>query len=283
MEESETIKEVLRELAGVKLGQDQVPPGINLAQVRAIAARYGLAPLDVELHCLVSGILPERYRRNYGTIGLSGQVALLKACVAVVGAGGLGGFIIEGLARMGVGRITIIDGDLFTENNLNRQLGCTEDTLGMPKAKVLAERALRINSAVSAQPVVAVLDAASAPQLLRGAQVVIDALDNLPSRLVLQRAAQEMGVPFVHGAIAGNTGQVMTIYPDDQGLTALYGEQPAVQFGVERSTGNPAATPMLVAAWQIAQTVQLVTGKEVPAHRLLLFDLEFAEMTEVTV
>ncbi|MCE5258854.1 MAG: ThiF family adenylyltransferase [Chloroflexi bacterium] len=259
------------------------PSGISLGEVHKLARRFGLSIRDVELRALKMGVLPERYRRSYGTLGLHGQIALLESCVAVVGAGGLGGYIIEGLARMGIGKLIIIDGDTFSESNLNRQLGCTEDTLGMPKASVLAERVRRINSAVEPLALIVSFEELNARELLTGAQVVADALDSLPSRLLLQRAAQALRIPMVHGAIAGHTGQVMTIMPDDVGLPALYGDTPRSAHGVEQVLGNPAATPMLVAAWQIAQVVQLLIGSQGPARRMLLFDLEYGESTEVLV
>ena len=77
------------------------------------------------LRILEDGQIPERYRRNIGTIGVDGQRRLLRAKVAIVGAGGLGGNVIEHLTRQGVGYLRIIDGDFFAAHNLNRQLLAT--------------------------------------------------------------------------------------------------------------------------------------------------------------
>ena len=257
-------------------------PTLSLAQTEALARETGLPRRAVELAALEREILPERYRRNLGTLGWAGQARLLRATVAVVGAGGLGGWIIEGLARMGVGRLIVIDGDHFQENNLNRQLGCTEETLDQAKADALARRVAQINGAVEVRAHVAWLNEANAPVLLGEAELVVDALDNLPSRMALQNAAARLGIPMVHGAIGGYTGQVMTIFPGDAGLTALYGPGPWPEHGVEAVLGNPAATPMMIAAWEIQEAVKVLSGQGQPLRgRMLFMDAELGSFTEI--
>jgi len=183
---------------------------------------------------------------------------------------------------MGVGHLIIIDGDTFQENNLNRQLGCTERALGRPKAECLAERAAEVNSAVRVSPYALWLDERNAAELLAGADVIVDALDTLPARMMLARAAAALGAPLVHGAIGGYTGQVTTIMPGDPGLEALYGSGPLPERGVETKLGNPAATPMMVAAWEIQETIKLLVGQgEVLRGRVLLMDAEFGEISEI--
>jgi molybdopterin/thiamine biosynthesis adenylyltransferase len=256
-------------------------PGISLSGVRQLAAKHDCQIRDVERQALQAGIVPERYRRNLGTIGLAGQCKLLDSCVAVVGAGGLGGYVIEGLARMGIGRLILIDGDKYVENNLNRQLGCTEVSLGQSKAVVMKQRIAEVNSAVEVTVCAAWLGEENAPSLVQGAQVLVDALDNLPTRLVLQRVAARLNVPLVHGAIAGYIGQVLTILPGDSGLMGLYADKPGVDKGIEVSLGNPAATPMLVAAWQVSEVIKLLVGGPVLNRRLLVFDTEFGETSDI--
>jgi len=274
----EALVRALRDHAAKTSGS---PPAFGVMQARRIAEECRCTVGDVERAALAARILPERYRRNLGTIGWEGQERLLRSAVAVVGAGGIGGWIIEGLARMGVGYLTIIDCDRFEENNLNRQLGCTERTLGLPKAEVLAERVAQVNAAVAPTPRVVRLDAGNAAELLAGAEVVVDALDTLPARMDLQRAAKALGIPMVHGAIAGYTGQVTTVLPGDAGLTALYGEA-VPERGIETTLGNPAATPMMVAAWQIHEVIKLLVGAKHILHaRLLVMDAEYGEFGEI--
>lgn len=274
----ETLLSALREYAA---RAETSPPAIGVIQTRHLAEEHGCTVRDVERAALAVGVLPERYRRNLGTIGWEGQQRLLESTVAVVGAGGIGGWIVEGLARMGVGHLIVIDSDRFEENNLNRQLGCSERTLGLPKAECLAERVAQVNAAVKVTPHVVRLSAENAGELLAGAEVVIDALDTLPTRLALQGAAAVLGVPMVHGAIAGYTAQVTTIMPGDAGLRALY-RCAVPERGVETILGNPAATPMMVAAWQVHEVVKLLVGSEHTLRaRLLLMDAEHGEFGEI--
>lgn len=225
---------------------------------------------------LARGEVPERYLRNIGTIGIEGQKRLLEARVAVVGAGGLGGNVIELLARQGIGFLRIIDGDTFARHNLNRQLLATERTLGMNKATVAAARVAEVNSDVKVDAVPAMFDENNGAGLLAGMDVVVDALDSIHCRLLLGRVARELGIPLVHAAIAGLTGQVKTILPDGPGLEKIYGTLNGRNEGVEAVLGNPSATPALAAALQVQEVVKLLTGIGKPLiDELLYFDAEF--------
>jgi len=227
------------------------------------------------LALLARGEIPERYRRNIGTIGIEGQKRLLEARVAIVGAGGLGGNVIELLARQGVGFLRIIDGDTFARHNLNRQLLATERTLGMNKAAVATTRVAEVNSDVETHAVPAMLGEDNAEELLSGMDVVVDALDSISSRLLLCRIAQKLEIPLVHAAIAGFTGQVRTILPTDGGLEKIYKTAGGSDKGIETVLGNPAATPALAAAIQVQEVVKLLTGVgETISHKLLYFDTE---------
>jgi len=265
----------LRPAATSAIGPDgQERRLVTLAAVQRIAQQTGASRREVEIAALREHILPARYERSLGTVGWEGQSKLLESTVAVVGAGGLGGWVIEGLARMGVGRLIVIDGDVFVENNLNRQALCTEGALGRPKAEVATERVAAVNAAVEVTVYVRLATAENMAHLLQGAQVVVDALDSLPTRLMLQDTCRALGVPLVHGAIAGYLGQVTTIFPGDAGLRALYGDVVPEQ-GIERQLGNPAGTPLMVAAWQVQETIKLLLGSGEPLRgRLLLLDAE---------
>lgn len=228
------------------------------------------------LQQLRAGQVPERYQRNIGTICIAGQIRLLEAKVAVVGAGGLGGNIIELLTRQGVGCLRIIDGDSFAAHNLNRQLLATEGNLGMNKAEAAAKRIAEINADVCAEVRQEMLEEANALELLTGMDVVVDALDNISGRLLLSKTAQTLGLPLVHGAIAGFTGQVTTLLPGDGGMEKLYRVSGRPDKGIETGLGNPAATPALAAALQAQEVIKLLTGVgDVLKGKLLYFDTEF--------
>jgi molybdopterin/thiamine biosynthesis adenylyltransferase len=261
----------IRELAEATEGIE----AIALDQVRTLAREFGVSPKEVELAALEGRVLPRRYLRSLGTVGWEGQIKLLRSTVAVVGLGGLGGSVVEGLARMGVGRLIIVDGDVFVDHNLNRQVLSAEADLGLLKTEVARSQVAEINAAVEVVVHPEEATRENLPRLLEGAEVVVDALDRLPSRLVLQEAAQKMGIPMVHGAIAGYVGQVMTIFPGDEGLRALYGEGSVPQQGIEVQLGCPAATPMMVAAWQVQEVLKILLGRgQLLRHKMLFMDAE---------
>jgi len=247
---------------------------IGLKAVNSVARSRGIVPSQIEIAALEQGIIPRRYLRNMGTIGWEGQAKLLRSTVAVVGAGGLGGTIVELLARHGIGRIIVIDGDRFTEDNLNRQLLSTEENLSEYKAITAAKRVREINSSVSVTSYTERLTGENARELINGAQVVVDGLDNMPSRFAVEEACRDSGIPFVHGTIAGFSGQLMTIFPQDMGLCSIYGEPHNVpEWGMEVVMGNPSATPTLIAAWQVQEVIKIITGIGKPLrNRLLMID-----------
>ena len=248
---------------------------VRLRQVHELATTFDYSIREAELAVLEAGVVPWRYLRNLGTVGLTGQAKLLQSTAAVVGLGGLGGYITEALARMGIGRLILIDGDTFEEHNFNRQLLSAEAKLGTEKAQAARRRVSEINSAVEVSDHTLMLTRENLPQLLEEADVVVDALDRLPTRLVLQDGAQALGIPMVHGSIAGFLGQVMTIFPGDPGLRSLYGDQELPEQGLEAQLGTPAATPMAVAAWEAQEVVKILVGQgELLRHRLLVMDME---------
>jgi molybdopterin/thiamine biosynthesis adenylyltransferase len=261
-------------------------PVINLKAVASIAQGQRVTVRDVEIAALKQGITPWRYLRNIGTIGLDGQLKLLRSTVAVVGAGGLGGTTIELLARQGTGHIIIIDDDRFAEQNLNRQLMSIEKNLGKYKAIVAAKRVKEINSAVTVTTFVEKLTEANAHRLLKGARVVADGLDNLPSRFITENACRDLGIPYVYGTIAGFSGQLMTIFPGDAGLSRIYGSPDSFpEQGIEVKIGNPSATPAIIAAWQVQEIVKIITGigKPLRNHLLILDTMEgFAEKIDLS-
>ena len=250
---------------------------ISLKNIGAVHFKTRLPLAAIEIASLEQAIIPMRYLRNIGTVGIDGQLKLLRSTVAICGAGGLGGTIIELLARQGVGHLVIIDNGRFVENNLNRQILATESDLRRSKVKVATERVRKINSTVRVTPINRFIDTANIMDLISGANVVMDGLDSLPTRLLVAESCNKLKIPFVHGAIAGFSGQVMTVCPGDKGLSAIYGpDMDKAAYGLEILTGNPPATPAIIAAWEVQEAVKIITGIGTPIRNRLLF-LDFAE------
>jgi molybdopterin/thiamine biosynthesis adenylyltransferase len=213
-----------------------------------------------------------RYLRNHDAINETEQSTLAQKRVLVVGCGGLGGMVIECLSRIGVGHLRVVDGDVFDETNLNRQLLSSTMNLGRPKTLAAQQRVMAVNPLVEVDAVQTNLTAENAEQLLDGCHVVLDALDNIPARLLLQQAAKAANIPLVHAAVAGWIGQVCVIQPGQDLLNLLYPAWVEPQ-GEELETGTLSFTASLTASWQAAETVKLLLGKPVLDGEVLEIDL----------
>jgi molybdopterin/thiamine biosynthesis adenylyltransferase len=249
---------------------------LALADIHGIARESGRSSRELSALALESGLLPLRYLKNIGTLGLDGQARLLRSMVVVVGAGGIGGQAAELLVRMGIGRLVLIDPDVFDETNLNRQNFACGGVLGMAKVEIVRERLLEINPDVEVTGVRTSAGRENLPGLLEGADVAIDALDSLDDRLLLQEACAGAGVVMVHGAIAGTSLQATTIYPGDRGLAgfAPLAASDGKTRGIEMETGNPATTPAVAAAIQVQEAVQVVLDRGPTLRgRMLYLDL----------
>ena len=213
-----------------------------------------------------------RYLRNHDAISETEQAILARKRVLVVGCGGLGGYVIECLARIGVGYLRVVDGDVFDETNLNRQLLSSSMNLGRPKTLAAQQRVMAVNPLVEVEAFQTLLTDENAVPLLDGCDVAVDALDNIPSRLVLQQAARSAGIPLVHGAVAGWIGQVCVVQPGQDLLNSLYPASTDTQ-GEEQETGTLSFTAALTASWQAAETVKLLLGKPGLHGEILEIDL----------
>jgi len=214
----------------------------------------------------------ERYLRNHDAISEAEQASLAINRVLVLGCGGLGGMVIECLARIGVGHLRVVDGDLFEASNLNRQILCSTMNLNRPKTLAAKQRVLAINPLVEVDAVQAELTAENAADLLADCDVAVDCLDDIPARLLLQQAAKTAGVPLVHGAVAGWNGRICVIQPGEDLLNLLYPEEGEMQ-GEEQQMGTLSFTAALTASWQAAEVVKLLLGKPGLQGEILAVDL----------
>jgi molybdopterin/thiamine biosynthesis adenylyltransferase len=210
--------------------------------------------------------------------GENGQQRLSRAGVLVAGAGGLGCAVCTYLAAAGVGLLRVVDRGEVELSNLNRQVLYATGDIGKAKAPTLQERLRDLNPGVRFEPVKAVMDETSLPGLLAGMDAAVDALDNLPARLALNKACVDRRIPLVHGAVHGFQGQVMTVVPG-QGpcLMCLYegreykGEIPVL-----------GTSPGITGCIQATEVIKILTGLGAPlSGRLLLFDgreMRFSEL-----
>ena len=225
----------------------------------------------------------DRYQRNSNTLNQKDQDILAGSHVAVMGLVGLGGGVCEMLARTGVGTLTLVDGDVFDISNLNRQLLSREDLVGTSKAEAARKRIKGINSSVRVISRDVYADESNIDSLIEGSDLVVDCLDTIDARFLLQEAVQKAYIPLVSGAIAGVSGQVTVIYPQDKGYELIYGRKTHKKQdkkagqpykGIETQTGNISYTALFVAALEASECIKVLLNRgNILRNKLLIADL----------
>ena len=213
-----------------------------------------------------------RYSRNIPALSEAECALLRTKTVAVIGCGGLGGYLIEFLARLGIGSIRCVDGDTFQESNLNRQLLSTVSLLGVNKAEAAADRVKAINPDVQVTAIPVFLDADNAEDLIKDCDAVFDGLDNIHSRRILAQACRSEKIPYIYGAIAGWVAQAAIYMPEDNWIEKLYPEDVVI-----KDKSALSFIPALCAAMQVSLCTKVPTGRAVQTGKLHYADLLYEE------
>jgi molybdopterin/thiamine biosynthesis adenylyltransferase len=209
--------------------------------------------------------MDERFSRNIGAITQAEQELLLTKRAAIIGCGGLGCYSAEFMVRMGIGHLTLIDGDTFIASNLNRQLNSMAINIGKNKAAETKRILLMVRTDLSVDAVDVFLEEENAQELLKNHDVIIDALDNIKTRLLVEKTANSLGTPLVHGAVEQWNIQVCTVFPGDFTLSLLY--------QTNREPEKPSVlsfTPAFCASIQAAEAVKVLLNKERKKKKKLL-------------
>ena len=209
-----------------------------------------------------------RYVRNFPALTQEEWEILRTKRVLVVGCGGLGGHIIDQLARIGIGSIRAVDGDVFEESNLNRQLLADTTRLGSGKANAAAAHIGRVNPDIAAEAVGEFLNESNVCALIADCDIVMDALDNIHSRRILAAACGRSGIPYVYGAISGWVAQAAISLPNENLIEKLFPSEIEIQ---DKSVLS--FTPALCASLQTSLCVKYLAGKAVETGTVYYFDL----------
>jgi len=237
-----------------------------------LAKKYECSLHEMMIYCLKDDIWPERFRSNRGILDYTDQIRLLVSSVAIFGLGGLGGLVALALARMGVGRLLLIDGDFFEEGNLSRQFLASLNTLGHAKVMTAVQNIIKINPVVIVKAHMAWASNENLAVLLKGTIVAVDGLDTLVGRYMLQEAVTQARMPMVHGAVAGLEGILMVIKPGDLGLRALYNSNSIVKSNsAEFFLGIPVVTPTMIANLQVNEVVKIILGRPFLGSGIVLY------------
>ena len=189
---------------------------IALADELAAAASQGLPLRKIEEQGLILGVMPRRLMRN--CLSCAQQLRLLRARVAVIGCGGLGGTVAEILTRLGVGSLRLVDPDIFEEHNLNRQRFATLETLGFPKVSA-AKSALK---AINPVTEIEVIQSEFCKADVQAAEIIVDCLDSAGKRQVLATLCKTLNRPLIHGAVQEWYGQVGVATSANDLIASLY-------------------------------------------------------------
>ncbi len=230
-----------------------------------------------------------RYSRQeiFAGLGEKGQRRLKGSSAVIAGCGALGSLSSALLVRAGVGRVRIIDRDYVEIVNLQRQTLFTEEQARQryPKALAAAEALQAANSDVEIDAYVADINPHTIQDLLGGFDIVVDALDNMETRFLVNDFCLREKIPWVYGAAVGSTGMVMSIAPEGKPcLRCLVPQLPAPgTFGTCETAGIMGPAPALAASVQAAEAVKTLAGRPEASGELLVFDLWQRSFEEVEI
>lgn len=225
--------------------------------------------------------------RQMSIVTRSEQEKFKNAKITVIGCGGIGGQTIEMLARMGIGELVLVDEDAFDLSNLNRQTLATISDIGHDKSAVAADKVRLINPYVKVTSFSEHVDETNIEKIIGDSNIVIDALDNVLTRVIASRVAKEKKIPFIHGAIHGTLGQVTVFLSNSDKTYEEMFNLPSVGKELDEETVNAlknvtsgvppviGPTPNLIGCLEAIEAFKIITGvgKVTVAPKMLSFDL----------
>jgi molybdopterin/thiamine biosynthesis adenylyltransferase len=243
---------------------------------------------EVEVPKTLTAEQRERYSRHIliPEIGLEGQQKLLEAKVLLLGAGGLGSPAALYLAAAGVGTLGVVDNDVVDLSNLQRQVAHSNDRIGIPKVDSAEIAIKEINPDVNVVKYQTRLDASNIMEIIEGYDVIIDGVDNFPTRYLLNDATVRLGIPVVSASILGFDGQLSVFKPyDGPCYRCLYPTPPPAELAPScGANGVLGVLPGTMGLLQSTEVIKLIVGSGEPLiGRLLLYDALAASFTELKV
>jgi len=216
----------------------------------------------------------------YG-FGEEGQEKLKKARVFIAGAGGLGSPISIYLAVAGVGNIRIVDHDTVELSNLNRQILHWKENIQENKTDSAVDKLRKLNPHINVEGIAEIITKENVTQLAANADIIVDAMDNLQTRYLLNKAAIDKNIPFVHGAVNGFEGRAMTVIPGKSAcLNCVYHgvTVPKEKFPVI------GVTPAVIGCIEVTEVIKYLTGMgNLLTDRLINYDALNMTFTEFQV
>lgn len=214
------------------------------------------------------------------------QEILRTTPIVIIGCGGLGGTIIEQFVRAGFEELTIVDQDVFDETNLNRQVRSNLDTVGKSKVKITKSAMEQINPNINITDYDLIIDEKNISKILKGNKILVDAVDNVYTRVLISREAKQQGMVFVHSAVEKTMGQLSVFEPKSVSYEELFRlksvdkalDDDVKNYLLSISAKKPqvlGVTPSIFGSLQVNETIKYILNKKdvVLAPKVLMWDL----------
>ncbi|MCP4551255.1 MAG: HesA/MoeB/ThiF family protein [Bacteroidetes bacterium] len=228
----------------------------------------------------------ERYNRHIilPEIGIDGQTKLSKAKVLVVGAGGLGSPVLTYLTASGIGNIGIVDDDVVSLSNLQRQILYKTNDINQIKADKAKERLLENNPDIKIDIYNTRINSENAITIAKNYNIIVDCTDNYESRYIIDSASKELNIPMVYGSISKFSGQVSVFnYRGGKSYKDLFEEKPEIDENDESRLGVLGVLPGIIGAIQANEVIKIVLRiSGVLSNRLFLLDSKTMETKQIS-
>jgi len=229
----------------------------------------------------------QRYSRQImlEEIGFTGMEKLRDSKICVIGVGGIGNPIVTQLTAMGIGKLKIVDRDVIEISNLHRQHLYTENDIGKVKVEVAVERLKGINPTVEIEAVPVSVSKYTAESIIKGFDVVIDALDSIDARYALNDACIKFDIPFIYAGALGMLGSVCTILPNKSAcLRCIFPALAEDDMPTCSTEGVHPSILYLVSGVQVSETIKIITGQQPTlVNKLLYIDLNELSFDKIHV
>ncbi|TLX86010.1 MAG: 4-methyl-5(B-hydroxyethyl)-thiazole monophosphate biosynthesis protein [Thaumarchaeota archaeon] len=229
----------------------------------------------------------QRYSRQImlDEIGFVGLEKLRKAKVCVVGVGGIGNPVVTQLTAMGIGKLKIVDRDIIEISNLHRQHLYTENDIGKVKVEAAKERLEQINSNVEIEALPNSVTKYTAENIVKGFDIVVDALDSIDARYALNDACIKLNIPLIYAGALGMLGSICTIIPNKSAcLRCIFPALDEDDMPTCSTEGVHPSILYLVGGIQVSEVVKIIVGdKPTLENKLLYIDLNDLSLEKVRV
>ena len=190
--------------------------------------------------------------------------------IAVIGCGSLGSYVLEMIARCGAGEIVIVDDDVYDAENIKRQSISGQKSLGKYKVNEDVLWIKQINPFIYVKGIIDRLDKDNANDILKDLDIVIDCVDNVETKFILQNSCEQLNIPLIHGSADGWKGQISTIMPGDKTLNKIYSKMEMRSHVIKKASFMPS----VVASYQVAECVKVLLNKgKVLRNRIMYIDM----------